>query len=190
MTWKSSPTWAAASFKNVVEHAVERLAAPNGHVGQDSATATAASQAHRLRAVRRSRDENHLNYCSTSAAWPPSSSHLHREKNPDARVTTTTSTCRTPGRYDNSCRRWGDDKRSLVKGKVAKIEEDRPESHRHRGDAVPASSARKRSTSWCWLRNAAQLRGTKLPVQVLLTKRLNTGGEGKGIVGAGCASAP
>lgn len=143
-----------------------------------------------------SRDRNHLNYCSYICCMASLKQALYvREQYPDAEVTVYYIDLRTPGRYDKFLRKvQADEKITLVKGKVAGVEEDaatgdiivevedavKGEKRKHRHELVVLATGMQPS-----------LAGQKLPFEVPVDEDgFIVGGQEKGIFAAGCAQKP
>jgi len=143
-----------------------------------------------------SRDQNHLNFCSYICCMASLKQALYvREQYPDAEVTVYYIDLRTPGRYDKFMRKVrADEKISLVKGKVAGVEEDTAT-----GDVIveveDAVKGEKRKVRYDMVVLATgmqpSLAGQKLPFDVPVDEDgFIVGGEEKGIFAAGCAQKP
>ncbi len=120
------------SVKNVITNMMmERLAAPNGHTEGRILRPSDSKEVNNVAFVQcaGSRDENHLNYCSAVCCMSSLKEATYiREKNPNSKITIFYIDLRTPGKYEDFLRRVdSDEKIEMIKGKVAKIEQD-PES--------------------------------------------------------------
>ncbi|MBU1041727.1 MAG: FAD-dependent oxidoreductase [Proteobacteria bacterium] len=175
----------------------ERLAAPNGPTGGKIERPSDGKAPKRIAFVQcaGSRDENHLNYCSYICCMA-SLKHVTyiREKLPEAQVVIYYIDLRTPGRYDNFMQKVaGDDKLTLVKGKVAKIVECECKSPILTvEDAVTGIKGEERF-DMVVLATGMQpsCAGSKLPVELPVDDDgFIIGGADKGVFAAGCAKLP
>ena len=117
------------SFKNVITNVMmERLASPGGPTGGKITRPSDGKEVRKVAFVQcaGSRDENHLPYCSAVCCLASLKQATYvREAIPDAEVIIFYIDMRTPGKYEAFMKKVsGDEKVSLVKGKVAKITED------------------------------------------------------------------
>jgi len=115
--------------KNVITNVMmERLAAPNGPTGGKILRPGDGKEVRKVAFAQcaGSRDENHLPYCSAVCCLASLKQSTYiRERIPDAEVTIFYIDLRARGRYENLLLKvQEDEKTSLQKGKVAKIEED------------------------------------------------------------------
>ncbi len=116
-------------FKNVITNAImERLAAPNGPTGGKIVRPSDGKTPREVVFVQcaGSRDENHLPYCSTvcCAASLKQAAYV-RSQHPDSKVAIFYIDVRTAGRLEDFYASVAADPNiGLVKGKVAKVEED------------------------------------------------------------------
>ena len=104
-----------------------------------------------------SRDENHLPYCSAvcCAASLKQATYVRVASTPTPKSPSSTSTSGPPGRLEDFYAKVAADPNiELIKGKVAKVEEDAATegpARRRRGRACTASKiAPSASTCWCW----------------------------------------
>lgn len=183
---------------NVVTNVIlERLAAVDGPTG-GRILRPSDGQAPQLVAFVQcvgSRDENHLPYCSAvcCAASLKQAGYI-RALYPDARVIIFYIDLRTPGRLEDLLSRvTGDDKVELIKGKVAKVEEDC-----RTGDLIVTAEdvigARKiiRNVNLVVLASGIVPQTTGLPPGFVLDEfRFVSNGSGKtGLYGAGSVRRP
>ncbi|AOS83882.1 heterodisulfide reductase subunit A [Chlorobaculum limnaeum] len=115
--------------KNVITNMMmERLAAPNGPTGGKLLRPSDKKEVKKVVFVQcaGSRDENHLNYCSSICCMASLKQATYiRERVPDAKVVVAYIDLRAPGKYEEFLNKVQSDANvKLVKGKVAKIEED------------------------------------------------------------------
>jgi|Deesub1362B_J571_1020462.scaffolds.fasta_scaffold00104_18 quinone-modifying oxidoreductase subunit QmoA len=115
--------------RNVITNMMmERLAAPNGPTKGKIVRPSDGKEVQKIAFVQcaGSRDENHLNYCSAICCMASLKQATYiREQNPDAEVTIFYIDLRAPGKYEDFYRKVeADEKIKMIKGKVAKIEED------------------------------------------------------------------
>jgi quinone-modifying oxidoreductase, subunit QmoA len=116
-------------IKNVITNMMmERLASPNGPTGGKILRPSDGREVKKVIFVQcaGSRDENHLNYCSAICCMASLKQATYiRERIPDATVKVAYIDLRAPGKYEDFLSKiQGDEKISLIKGKVAMIEED------------------------------------------------------------------
>jgi quinone-modifying oxidoreductase subunit QmoA len=115
--------------KNVITNMMmERLSAPNGPTKGKIQRPSDGKDVTNIAFVQcaGSRDENHLNYCSAICCMASLKQSTYiREKNPDSKATIFYIDLRAPGKYEDFLRKVdADENIVMVKGKVAKIEED------------------------------------------------------------------
>lgn len=107
---------------------MERLAAPNGPTGGQILRPSDQQPPKRVAFVQcaGSRDENHLPYCSYICCMASLKQTTYlREKDPESEATIFYIDIRSPGRYEQFF--WkvrDDDKVKLIRGKVAKVEQE------------------------------------------------------------------
>lgn len=116
-------------YPNVITNMMfERLAAPDGPTGGKLSRPSDGRAIHRVAFVQcaGSRDVNHLPYCSSVCCLASLKEATYlRERDPDSEVHIFYIDIRTPGTGEDFLRRVeGDPRVSLVKGKVARVEED------------------------------------------------------------------
>jgi len=134
-------------FPNVVTNVIlERLAAPDGPTRGAILRPSDAQPPATIAFVQcaGSRDENHLPYCS-AVCCAASLKHVTylRELYPEARILLFYVGLRTPGRLEDFLQMVSADERlTLIKGKVAAVEED-PATHDLRVTAEDVASGRK-----------------------------------------------
>ncbi len=115
--------------KNVINNMMmERLASPNGPTAGKILRPSDGKPVQNVAFVQcaGSRDENHLAYCSYICCMASLKQTLYlREQNPESTASIFYIDIRTPGRYEKFYWQVKDDpKVTLVKGKVAKVEQD------------------------------------------------------------------
>ncbi|MEK9149110.1 MAG: CoB--CoM heterodisulfide reductase iron-sulfur subunit A family protein [Candidatus Desantisbacteria bacterium] len=116
-------------YKDVITNMMmERLAAPNGPTQGKILRPSDQKEPKRVAFVQcaGSRDENHLAYCSAVCCLASLKQITYlREAIPDSQAFMFYIDLRTPGKYEDFLTRVGSDERvSLIKGKVAAVEED------------------------------------------------------------------
>lgn len=116
-------------IKNVITNVImERIAAPNGSTEGKIVRPSDGKEAKKVVFVQcaGSRDENHLPYCSSICCLASLKQATYvREAYPDSKVTIYYIDIRTPGKYEAFYQKVAADENiTLVKGKVAKVEED------------------------------------------------------------------
>ncbi len=116
-------------IKNVITNMMmERLSAPNGPTKGRIKRPSDGKDVQSIAFVQcaGSRDENHLPYCSAVCCMASMKEATYiREKNPESKVYIFYIDLRTPGKYEDFLRKiQSDEKIEMIKGKVAKIEED------------------------------------------------------------------
>ncbi len=115
--------------KNVITNMMmERLAAPKGPTKGKITRPSDGKEIQKIAFVQcaGSRDENHLPYCSYICCLASLKQATYvAEQYPDAKISIYYIDIRTPGRYENFYRKVAANPNiSLIKGKVAQIEED------------------------------------------------------------------
>lgn len=177
---------------------LERLAAPNGPTGGAIKRPSDSETPRKIAFVQcaGSRDENHLNFCSYICCMASLKQAIYvREQYPNAEVTIYYIDLRTPGRYENFRNKVaGDDKVTLVKGKVAGVEADAATGDviLEVEDAVKGTK-RKIRHDLVVLATGMQpsLAGAENPFGVKVdADGFIVDGEDKGIFAAGCAKQP
>jgi len=116
-------------IKNVITNMMmERLAAPNGPTKGEIKRPSDGKAVESIAFVQcaGSRDENHLPYCSAICCMASLKQATYiREKNPESKAYIFYIDLRAPGKYEDFLKRVdADENVQLIKGKVAKIEED------------------------------------------------------------------
>ncbi|MDP2992209.1 MAG: CoB--CoM heterodisulfide reductase iron-sulfur subunit A family protein [Deltaproteobacteria bacterium] len=116
-------------YKNVITNMMmERLAAPNGPTAGKILRPSDGKEIQKIAFVQcaGSRDENHLSYCSYICCLASLKQATYvAEQYPEAKISIYYIDIRTPGRYENFYRKVAANPNiSLIKGKVAQIEED------------------------------------------------------------------
>ncbi len=120
----------ADSIDNVITNVVmERMAAPNGPTGGKIVRPSDGKEVKKIAFAQcaGSRDRNNLEYCSAVCCMASLKQATYlREKSPeDSEATIFYIDLRAPGKYEDFLRKLEDDEKvTLRKGKVAKIEED------------------------------------------------------------------
>ncbi len=115
--------------KNVITNMMmERLAAPNGPTKGKILRPSDNKEVKSIAFVQcaGSRDENHLNYCSAICCMASLKQVTYiREQNPESKATIFYIDLRAPGKYEDFLRKvQSDENVKMIKGKVAKVEED------------------------------------------------------------------
>ncbi|MEE8484578.1 MAG: CoB--CoM heterodisulfide reductase iron-sulfur subunit A family protein, partial [Nitrospinota bacterium] len=115
--------------KNVINNVMmERLASPSGPTGGKIVRPSDGKEVKKIAFVQcaGSRDEDHLPYCSSVCCLASLKQATYvREAYPDSKVTIFYIDIRTPGKYEAFYKKVSDDENvAMVKGKVAKVEED------------------------------------------------------------------
>jgi quinone-modifying oxidoreductase subunit QmoA len=185
-------------YPNVVTNVIlERLAAPDGPT-QGQIVRPSDGQAPKTVAFVQcagSRDENHLPYCSAvcCAASLKQVTYL-RDLYPDARIIVFHIDIRTPGRLEDFYQKVAADQQlTLIKGKVAKVEED-PSSHDLLVTAEDVLNGKKATEKVDLLVLATGIvpETDGLPVGFALDEyRFVAHGDGKaGFYGTGCVTRP
>ena len=187
----------SGKLANVVSNMqMERLASPSGPTNGKVLRPSDRKAPKRIAFVQcaGSRDQNHLNYCSYICCMA-SLKHVSyiRSNYPDAKVVIYYIDLRTPGRYDKFKKRiLADENLTLVKGKVAKIVEDK-----HKNPVVTVENAVtgiKSDETFDLVVLATGMQpsaaGQKVPASVLDEDGFVLGAEDKGVVAAGCAKSP
>tara|TARA_B100000315_G_scaffold69494_1_gene63269 strand:+ start:4425 stop:5684 length:1260 start_codon:yes stop_codon:yes gene_type:complete len=116
-------------IKNVINNVImERIASPNGPTEGKIVRLSDGKEAKNVVFVQcaGSRDENHLPYCSSVCCLASLKQATYvREAYPDSKVTIYYIDIRTPGKYEAFYQKVAADENvTMVKGKVAKVEED------------------------------------------------------------------
>jgi quinone-modifying oxidoreductase subunit QmoA len=116
-------------MKNVITNMMmERLSAPNGPTKGHIKRPSDGKEVQSIAFVQcaGSRDENHLPYCSAICCMASLKQATYlREKNPESKAYIFYIDLRTPGKYEDFLRKIESDENvAMIKGKVAKIEED------------------------------------------------------------------
>lgn len=119
----------AGKVKNAISNMqMERLASPSGPTNGKILRPSDAKEPQRIAFVQcaGSRDESHLSYCSYICCMASLKQVTYlRTQYPDAQIVIYYIDLRTPGRYDKFLQKIREDENVLmVKGKVAKVEED------------------------------------------------------------------
>ena len=119
----------AGKVKNAISNMqMERLASPSGPTEGKIVRPSDAKEPQRIAFVQcaGSRDESHLSYCSYICCMASLKQVTYlRAQYPDAEIVIYYIDLRTPGRYEKFLEKIrADEKVLMVKGKVAKVEED------------------------------------------------------------------
>jgi len=117
-------------YKNVVNNVMmERISSPTGPTEGKITRPSDGKEVKNIAFVQcaGSRDRNHLPYCSAICCLASFKQATYvREQYPDSNVTIFYIDIRTPGKYDTFQQKIAEDPNvNMVKGKVAKIEEDK-----------------------------------------------------------------
>lgn len=117
------------SYRNVISNVeMERLAAADGPTGGKILRPGDGKEVDSVAFVQcaGSRDENHLPYCSAVCCMASLKQVTYvRERHPDAQLYLFFMDVRAPGRYEDFYRKVsGDERLKLIRGKVAKIEQE------------------------------------------------------------------
>lgn len=117
------------NVRNVITNMMmERLSAPNGPTKGKIERPSDGREVSNIAFVQcaGSRDENHLNYCSAICCMASLKQATYlREKNSDSRASIFYIDLRAPGKYEDFLSKVDSDENIvMIKGKVAKIEED------------------------------------------------------------------
>jgi len=120
---------AFGKVKNVITNMMmERLAAPNGPTKGKILRPSDGKEVQSIAFVQcaGSRDENHLDFCSAICCMASLKQATYiREKNPESKATIFYIDLRAPGKYEAFLKKIEEDENvTMIKGKVAKIEED------------------------------------------------------------------
>ncbi len=115
--------------KNVITNMMmERLSAPNGPTGGKILRPSDNKEVQSIAFVQcaGSRDENHLDYCSAICCMASLKQTTYiREQNEESNAYIFYIDLRAPGKYEDFLKKiQSDEKVKMIKGKVAKIEED------------------------------------------------------------------
>ncbi len=116
-------------IKNVITNMMmERLSAPNGPTKGQIKRPSDGKEVQSIAFVQcaGSRDENNLSYCSAICCMASLKQTTYiREKNPESKVYIYYIDLRAPGKYEDFLRKvQSDENVEMIKGKVAKIEEE------------------------------------------------------------------
>lgn len=187
----------SGKLKNVVSNMqLERLAAPNGPTSGKILRPSDGKAPKSIAFVQcaGSRDQNHLNYCSYICCMASLKHVSYIRKNyPDAKVVIYYIDLRTPGRYDKFKKRiLEDDKLLLVKGKVAKIVEDKQKNPVVTVENAVTGIKSDETFDMVVLATGMQptMSGQKQPFAGVDEDGFVLAAEDKGVVAAGCAKSP
>ncbi len=187
----------AGQIKNAISNMqMERLAAPNGPTGGKIVRPSDGKEPQRIAFVQcaGSRDQNHLNYCSYICCMASLKQCTYiREQYPDAEIVVYYIDLRAPGRYEKFLNKvQADEKIKMVKGKVAKLEEDSEGNVIVTAEDIIAGVKKEETYDLVVLATGMQpsLDGVEFPADVEIKEGFVVGGEDKGIFAAGCAKMP
>lgn len=187
----------AGQIKNAISNMqMERLAAPNGPTGGKIVRPSDGKEPQRIAFVQcaGSRDQNHLNYCSYICCMASLKQCTYiREQYPDAEIVIYYIDLRAPGRYEKFLNKvQADEKIKMVKGKVAKLEEDSEGNVIVTAEDIIAGVKKEETYDLVVLATGMQpsLDGVEFPADVEVKEGFVVGGEDKGIFAAGCAKMP
>ncbi|MDK2921386.1 MAG: quinone-modifying oxidoreductase, subunit QmoA [Desulfonauticus sp.] len=187
----------AGQIKNAISNMqMERLAAPNGPTGGKIVRPSDGKEPQRIAFVQcaGSRDQNHLNYCSYICCMASLKQCTYiREQYPDAEIVVYYIDLRAPGRYEKFLNKvQADEKIKMVKGKVAKLEEDSEGNVIVTAEDIIAGVKKEETYDLVVLATGMQpsLDGVEFPADVEVKEGFVVGGEDKGIFAAGCAKMP
>lgn len=187
----------AGQIKNAISNMqMERLAAPNGPTGGKIVRPSDGKEPQRIAFVQcaGSRDQNHLNYCSYICCMASFKQCTYiREQYPDAEIVIYYIDLRAPGRYEKFLNKvQADEKVKMVKGKVAKLEEDSEGNVIVTAEDIIAGVKKEETYDLVVLATGMQpsLDGLELPLDAEIKEGFVVGGEDKGIFAAGCAKMP
>lgn len=176
---------------------LERLSAPNGPTDGAITRPSDGKAPKNIAFVQcaGSRDQNHLNFCSYICCMASLKQACYvREQYPDADMTIYYIDLRTPEKYDKFMRKvTADDKISLVKGKVAGVEEEANGDVTVEVEDAVKGVKKKVRHDMVVLATGMQpsIAGSKLPLNVQVDEDgFVVSGEEKGIFVAGCAKKP
>jgi len=184
------------TLKNVITNMqMERLASPNGPTNGKIVRPSDQAEPKRIAFVQcaGSRDQNHLNYCSYICCMASFKQALYiREQYPEAEIVIYYIDLRAPGRYEKFLNKvQEDDKIMMVKGKVAKIEENEKGNPVVTAEDIIAGLKKEEEYDLVVLATGMQpsLDGLDVPADVELQEGFVVG-EKQGIFAAGCAKMP
>ncbi len=185
-------------YPNVITNVMmERLAAPNGPTRGKIVRPSDGKEVSNIAFVQcaGSRDENYLPYCSSVCCLASLKQVTYvKEQNPDAKVFVFYIDIRTPGILEDFYLRvQGYDGLSLVRGKVAKIEED-PQTKDLTVEAEDTSSGNKVGEKVEMVVLATGIvpttAETKIPAEITYDNYGFIASEVPGIYAAGCSKRP
>ncbi|MFO7816112.1 MAG: FAD-dependent oxidoreductase [Thermodesulfobacteriota bacterium] len=189
----------AGEIKNVINNMqMERLAAPSGPTEGKVLRPSDSKEPQRIAFVQcaGSRDQNHLTFCSYICCMASLKQCTYiREQYPEAEIVIYYIDLRAPGRYEKFLQNIQEDEKiKMVKGKVAKVEEEASS-----GDVIVtaediiAGLKKEEKFDLVVLATGMQptVAGEKLPVQAELDEEgFVISGEDNGVFAAGCAKMP
>ncbi|WP_456324835.1 FAD-dependent oxidoreductase [Desulfonauticus submarinus] len=184
-------------IKNAITNMqMERLASANGPTGGKILRPSDNKEPKKIAFVQcaGSRDQNHLNYCSYICCMASLKQCTYiREQYPDAEVVIYYIDLRAPGRYEKFLKRIQEDEKiKMVKGKVAKLEEDGEGNVIVTAEDIIDGVKKEETYDLVVLATGMQpsLDGVELPFNVETKEGFIVGGEEQGIFAAGCAKMP
>jgi len=188
----------AGQIKNAITNMqMERLAAPNGPTQGKILRPSDGKEPQRIAFVQcaGSRDQNHLNYCSYICCMASLKQCTYiREQYPDAEIVIYYIDLRAPGRYEKFLKKiQEDDKIKMVKGKVAKLEEDASGDVIVTAEDILAGLKQEEKYDMVVLATGMQPSIAVEGLSIDVTKDdqgFIIGGDENGIFAAGCAKMP
>ena len=185
-------------IKNAITNMqMERLAAPSGPTQGKILRPSDGKEPKRIAFVQcaGSRDQNHLNYCSYICCMASLKQCTYiREQYPDAEIVIYYIDLRAPGRYEKFLKKiQEDDKIKMVKGKVAKLEEDASGDVIVTAEDILAGLKQEEKFDLVVLATGMQPSIAVEGLSIDVTKDdqgFIIGGEENGIFAAGCAKMP
>ncbi|SDN83773.1 putative adenylylsulfate reductase-associated electron transfer protein QmoA [Desulfonauticus submarinus] len=187
----------SGEIKNAITNMqMERLASANGPTGGKILRPSDNKEPKKIAFVQcaGSRDQNHLNYCSYICCMASLKQCTYiREQYPDAEVVIYYIDLRAPGRYEKFLKRIQEDEKvKMVKGKVAKLEEDGEGNVIVTAEDIIDGVKKEETYDLVVLATGMQpsLDGVELPFNVETKEGFVVGGEEQGIFAAGCAKMP
>jgi len=176
---------------------MERLASPNGPTEGKIVRPSDGKEVKSVAFVQcaGSRDENHLPYCSGVCCLGSLKHSIYvSEQNPDAKITIFYIDMRTPGIFEDFLIKAQENQNlSLVKGKVAKVEEN-PETHDLTVEAEDIASGTKTKQEVEMVVLATGIVPStlekKIPAAITYDDYGFIASEIPGVYAAGCATRP
>ncbi|MDQ7031576.1 MAG: CoB--CoM heterodisulfide reductase iron-sulfur subunit A family protein [Desulfonauticus sp.] len=187
----------AGQIKNAITNMqMERLAAANGPTGGKILRPSDNKEPKKIAFVQcaGSRDQNHLNYCSYICCMASLKQCIYiREQYPDAEIVIYYIDLRAPGRYEKFLKKVQEDEKiKMVKGKVAKLEEDGEGNVIVTAEDIIEGVKKEEVYDLVVLATGMQpsLDGVEGVFDVEVKEGFVVSGEEKGIFAAGCAKMP